>query len=316
MELTEALELEDYVEFFGTKSWSFDMNTVLGEGRFATVYLGTYDSTQVAIKRFNNQSSLRQEQEIQKLTRLEEYEHIQRVLHVSMNLKGKLDLVLELGRGGTLDEVLGYINNRDKEWKRTVVLQIACGIEYLHINDILHGDIKPTNIVFRDKTQTRLMVGDFGLPDNFITTPEEFPIFKPSDKIYTRHSDIYSMAVVSCCVFENVYPQTRHDLRITLRNVKDTFDLHYDWVMAITNALNTYPTSRPSAEEFRVALQSVVPRQPRELQQLVGQSYSIVLIAVSLVVLSGLLYFITELSREYMKQSPDMTGYVDDESRQ
>ena len=44
---------------------------------------------------------------------------------------------------------------------KRITLQVAKGISYLHKQDIIHGDIKPSNILINGKDEIK--VCDFGL---------------------------------------------------------------------------------------------------------------------------------------------------------
>lgn len=46
--------------------------------------------------------------------------------------------------------------------KKYVIPQILLGLTKLHKNGIVHGDVKPQNIFFKDKEQTDLLIGDYG----------------------------------------------------------------------------------------------------------------------------------------------------------
>ena len=50
------------------------------------------------------------------------------------------------------------------EKKVQVAYEILCGIDYLHTNDIVHGDIKPANIVLNALGKAKII--DFGLASN------------------------------------------------------------------------------------------------------------------------------------------------------
>jgi len=68
--------------------------------------------------------------------------------------------LMEYLRGGTLSE---YRLNGDMDKFRRIALQGAAALAYCHNNNILHKDIKPSNYFFRDKEQTEVVLGDFGI---------------------------------------------------------------------------------------------------------------------------------------------------------
>ena len=60
---------------------------------------------------------------------------------------------------------LNYNSNSNLNY----IKQIASAIQFLNKNNIIHGDIKPNNIVFKDKTYQKIILVDFG---NSITTED------------------------------------------------------------------------------------------------------------------------------------------------
>jgi serine/threonine protein kinase len=68
--------------------------------------------------------------------------------------------LMEYLEGGTLDN---YDLNGDINQFRRIALQAAAALAYCHNNNIIHKDIKPGNYFFRDKAQTEVVLGDFGI---------------------------------------------------------------------------------------------------------------------------------------------------------
>ena len=78
--------------------------------------------------------------------------------------------IMEFVEGKTLKDV---IQTQQKSLRKSnrflsiydslqIILQIAQGLQYAHQNGIIHGDIKPVNVIKDNKTE-RMMLGDFGL---------------------------------------------------------------------------------------------------------------------------------------------------------
>ena len=68
--------------------------------------------------------------------------------------------LMEYLRGGTMSD---YKLNGDMEKFRRIALQAAAALAYIHENNILHKDIKPSNFFFRDPEHTEVVLGDFGI---------------------------------------------------------------------------------------------------------------------------------------------------------
>ena len=68
--------------------------------------------------------------------------------------------LMEYLRGGSMAE---YHLNGDIDKFRRIALQAAAALAYCHSNNILHKDVKPSNLFFRDKEHTEVVLGDFGI---------------------------------------------------------------------------------------------------------------------------------------------------------
>ena len=68
--------------------------------------------------------------------------------------------LMEYLRGGTMAD---YRLNGDMDKFRRIALQGAAALAYCHEYGILHKYVKPSNLFFRDKERTELVLGDFGI---------------------------------------------------------------------------------------------------------------------------------------------------------
>ena len=68
--------------------------------------------------------------------------------------------LMEYLRGGNLSD---YHLNGDMDKFRRIALQGAASLAFCHNNNVLHKDVKPSNLFFRDKEHTELVLGDFGI---------------------------------------------------------------------------------------------------------------------------------------------------------
>lgn len=59
-------------------------------------------------------------------------------------------------------DAFNYINSTEEIVDRLkILLDAACGMEYLHLRNVVHGDLRAANILVDDKG--RACVSDFGL---------------------------------------------------------------------------------------------------------------------------------------------------------
>ncbi|RYR40624.1 hypothetical protein Ahy_A09g046375 [Arachis hypogaea] len=193
---------------------SFDR--VLGRGGFGTVYYGSIEDTQLAVKML----SLSSVQGYQQFVAEASVNLLMRVHHRNLtsligycNEETNIGLIYEYMKNGNLDEHLSGENNRKKSlnWKDRlqIALDAAQGLEYLHNGckpPIIHRDIKCTNILLDENFHAKL--ADFGLSKCFAAdgdthvwtiaagTPGYLDPEYTISNILTEKSDVYSFGVV------------------------------------------------------------------------------------------------------------------------
>ena len=182
-----------------------DEKTILGEGAFGEVLLGTYDDQPVAVKRFketklsaSDQAQLKDEAAV--MANLQS-PFLIRLLGLS--LESPPLLVMELAQGGNLRALL---KNGSKGlpwvWRLQVLRDIALGLSILHAHELLYRDLKSLNILLDIDGRAKLC--DFGLStlksQAKDTSKVGTTILECSrsvqGKAATPFSDVYSLAIV------------------------------------------------------------------------------------------------------------------------
>ena len=104
--------------------------------------------------------------------------------------------LLEYGTGGTLKDFIGNVGEIPSLW----MLQVAKGLREMHRRGIIHGDLKPDNIIITESGQVK-QAKIIDLAQSGYTKPyhaPEFPkIFQSKDQ-WRSSVDIYSYGVVYC----------------------------------------------------------------------------------------------------------------------
>ncbi|XP_021897135.1 serine/threonine-protein kinase HT1 [Carica papaya] len=223
------------------EEWEIDlskleMKNVVAHGAYGTVYRGTYDDQDVAVKvldwgedgiaRSAETASLRASfrQEVAVWQKLD-HPNVTKFIGASMgtsNLKIPTTnsdqnplppraccVVVEYLAGGTLKQYL--IRNRRKKLALKVVIQLALdlsrGLSYLHSKKIVHRDVKTENMLL--DTRRTLKIADFGVARVEAQNPQDMTgetgtlgYMAPEvldGKPYNRRCDVYSFGI---CLWE------------------------------------------------------------------------------------------------------------------
>ncbi|KAF7815436.1 receptor-like serine/threonine-protein kinase [Senna tora] len=149
-------------------------STRLGHGGFGPVFSGALPPPSrrpIAVKVMDSASSLQGEREFHNelffASRLRSPQHVVSAIGFSADRRRRrFLLVYELMQNGNLQDALLHRKCPElSDWEKrfSVVVDIARAIQYLHSCDppVIHGDIKPSNILLDRHLSAR--IGDFGL---------------------------------------------------------------------------------------------------------------------------------------------------------
>jgi len=126
-------------------------------------------------------------------------------------------IILEYLSGGNLNNYLSSQKTLLSEEKiKNLILQIACGVQYIHHFGIIHRDLKPENIMLSDKSDNAILkIVDFGLSkvlgkyeksnESYGTLAYAAPevIQKTA---YNKTVDIWSLAVILYFLISGQFP--------------------------------------------------------------------------------------------------------------
>ncbi|XP_042518974.1 LEAF RUST 10 DISEASE-RESISTANCE LOCUS RECEPTOR-LIKE PROTEIN KINASE-like 1.1 [Macadamia integrifolia] len=191
---------------------NFSSVNVLGDGAFGTVYHGNLqDGRIVAIKRLyhnNYKHVMRFMNEIEILTRLR-HQYLVTLYGCTSYRSHELLLVYEFIPNGTVADHLHGDRRVDGSlpWsiRMSIAMETASALSYLHTSDIIHRDVKTSNILLDNHFHVK--VADFGLCRLFptgvshvSTAPQGTPGYVDPEyhRCYqlTDKSDVYSFGVV------------------------------------------------------------------------------------------------------------------------
>jgi Protein tyrosine and serine/threonine kinase len=184
----------------------------IGSGGFGVVFKGQFRGQTVAIKKIhanalNNPASIAEFQSEVAVMCTLRHENILQLLGACVK-SPNLMIVTEFMARGTLFDVL-HQSQMKVTWpmRRKMALDTCRGMRYLHASQILHRDLKSSNLMLDDKFNCK--IGDFGLAR--ISSPQSalasqmtgqcgtFQYLCPesiANKPYTEKADIYSFGIL------------------------------------------------------------------------------------------------------------------------
>ena len=229
----------------------------LGQGACSTVYSGHLDSTKVAVKRPAPGPDGTRIQGISEVEILSQLSHgnILKFFGTRTNPLGTADIVLELAEGVTLARALFQRRNLTDSWKRLTIYQISDGLAYLHERNIIHLDLKPPNILFRDRELQQPLIADFGMARkaavSYRAGARKFRA--PDHPRYTRESDVFSLASIACCILSERNPSDEDETRAIVSRVLNSTSYDAIQLTALSGGVQRNPSLRPTAARFRDA---------------------------------------------------------------
>src|SRR5690348_11426359 len=182
---------------------------------------------------------------------------------------------------GTLEDLLRRVGGKFSAMQALPIMQQLCSaVQYAHERDVIHGNIKPTNIFIA--ADGRMLLSDFGIVRGYDDTQQsltrigwgsaEYAAPEQSLGVLRRASDIYSMGVLLFRILTGEPPFTgQTPVEVLLKHVRQeapsarSLDAHIsDAVDGVLHmALQKRSDERfVSAEEFSTALVVAVSVAP------------------------------------------------------
>ncbi len=265
---------------------------LLGKGGMSRVYLATDRNLQrdVALKVITldrdraNELMKRFKREARTIGKLDTHPNIVTVYRYATQ-EDTHYMAMQLIRGETLTQMLGRLKRKKNYMPYADVLnimrQVAAALDYAHKNQIIHRDVKPSNIMVEEETG-RVVLMDFGLvmeagTESTLGTAFGTPRYiAPEQAISSQQavpqSDIYSLGVI---LFEMLTGQVPFDeesaMSLALSHITNPppspreirADLSESVAKIVLKALEKQPENRfSSASEMVMALQSALGEIP------------------------------------------------------
>jgi len=214
----------------------YEVSKKLGAGNSGVVYLARDRLTaeHYAVKSItkSKRTSVNQLRLLEKETRLMralEGEPGVVALHEVFDDPDAMHLVMELCTGGELYYQIIARKNYSEADAATTVRQILRTVATIHSHGILHGDIKPENFLFTDKTYNTLKLIDFGLaseippPGHHLKTLSGSLFFMAPELLrlkYNHKVDVWAVGCIAYMLLSGTYPFTGRTEREIFRAIK------------------------------------------------------------------------------------------------
>jgi serine/threonine protein kinase len=211
------LSMSDHLDIDTTDSLELDQHVsdVYAQGAFGKVFRGRLTSGAfVAIKQLHSAVSLKASPNLELLREASILKTLRHPCIVKFfgitSMFGELAIVTGFCNGGTLRSWSTKAWSVVENWK--VAHQICNGLWYLHSSPrpIIHGDLKPDNVLVMEINPPRIKIADFGLsrllgkqssvakmfPEDVICVPFAAPETISQARIFSKESDIWSYGMV------------------------------------------------------------------------------------------------------------------------
>ncbi|RKP23601.1 kinase-like domain-containing protein [Syncephalis pseudoplumigaleata] len=149
---------------------------MIGKGAFGEVYKGVLNKTgqSVAIKKIKRGDTMK---EWNVMTRLAGHQHILRAIAL-VEAPEHVAYVLEFAKGGDL---FSYAEDKGFEVPeaevRAITRQIVAALLHINACGVAHLDLKPENVLFKDASQSHVLLADFGAAE--VLGESSAPITRP-----------------------------------------------------------------------------------------------------------------------------------------
>lgn len=190
----------------GTVIGNYRIIKEIAQGGFGTTYLGEHLLARepVCIKHCHHVSAAYTDTLVQEAKAVWDLRHYSLpVMRDFLRLDdGSLALVMSYIPGPTLEQVAKKAGPLDAELVAWISERVLNALKYLHFNGVVHGDIKPQNIIVQPDSHQIVLV-DFGLSmvkPNKDSDPKGFtPVFSSPEQLngspLVPESDLYSLGM-------------------------------------------------------------------------------------------------------------------------
>jgi serine/threonine-protein kinase len=269
---------------YTSTGFEYTIERCLGTGGQGIVYLASRGSDQatVALKIAKQAGASIESRlisdEYAALARLN-HPHVVKVIEYGKTREDECYVALEVVDGITLESLLGESNHLHEYEIVNIGLQIADAMEHAHLCGVVHGDLKPGNIMISQAAETKkIYVIDFGI-SHILEDPEDqsdefncgsISYMSPEQMAglqITNKSDIYQLGLILYeCLFGGLPPgDTKSDIVAAKAADNPPFEcpdqVYMQWQDFFGKTLSTKPETRyPSMRHVKKELRKLADK--------------------------------------------------------
>ncbi|KAJ7383694.1 hypothetical protein OS493_026224 [Desmophyllum pertusum] len=212
----------------------FDVHDEIGKGKFGVVKKVTERSSQTVFAakyiRLSSSSSGSSRDDIMREINIMNQLHHKRLVGLvdAFDMSRNIVMIMEFVSGGELFERVADADCLTEKEASFYMYQLLQGLQYMHMKNIVHLDLKPENIVCVSKNSWDIKLIDFGLamelvPGVRMTALKGTPEFMAPEAVnfdtITLATDMWSVGVIAYILLSGLSPLLGEDINETLANV-------------------------------------------------------------------------------------------------
>ncbi len=218
----------------------FGLLDVIREDRYSAVYLYEEKSSNnllVIKKKVGRSAGLKEARILSQL----KHPNITNILGTS-NKAHVFIIVMEYLAGGSLQDRL--IEPMSVSFFLPLACQICEGLAFAHRNRVVHGNLRPSNILLTTGLQAK--ISDFGLDEHYRVDPQKNNWYRYDDEASSELADIYALGAIFFHALTGAPPEMRGG---SIVRTKIFNELDQELQTLLLRVLDKDPMQRPQSVE-------------------------------------------------------------------
>ncbi len=125
-------------------------------------------------------------------------------------------MISDYAQGGSLADRMVRRYNWEKAFG--IILDVAAGLDFAHKNNVVHGNLRPSNILFNSDEVPKLT--DFGMPSHYDDSGKK-NWYMPPERKQSKQGDIYALGVILHQMIIGRNPNYDTSTNLLIDDIKD-----------------------------------------------------------------------------------------------